>query len=247
MAECARETTVKWRVPPKTPALDMKQLNLRAARRWIQRRAERSKRVEDWMMYNNLDVVCRHHAHHRMRRKLIQPLPLLRSAAQQPARLTGVWVDAATVGPMLSNLALARIVDYLPHDLENTVRMVIYADDVNLFASGPISRGKQVRQRIKRSLEAVDAFISSIGLLISTTKTEALLVYPTLRARYEVGPHVLWTRSAMATISALPRNHAGSLPELEASSCQPPTQLSQLQERLPLSSRGAKAVRLTSP
>nr|XP_037270260.1 uncharacterized protein LOC119161854 [Rhipicephalus microplus] len=71
--------------------------------------------------------------------------------------------------------------------LEYEVRIAIYADDIALFASGPTLRGLQVRQSLNRSLEAVDAYITSIGLQLSTAKTEALLVHPTIKGRYEVG------------------------------------------------------------
>nr|XP_037289453.1 uncharacterized protein LOC119183021 [Rhipicephalus microplus] len=64
--------------------------------------------------------------------------------------------QGSILGPMLFNLALARIVDYIPRDLEYEVGIAIYADDIALFASGPTLRGLQVRQSLNRSLEAVD-------------------------------------------------------------------------------------------
>nr|XP_037275875.1 uncharacterized protein LOC119168583 [Rhipicephalus microplus] len=61
--QCASGATTVCRVPTGTPVPGIKLLNLRAARRRAQRRAERSDKAEDWTVYNRIDAVCGCHAH----------------------------------------------------------------------------------------------------------------------------------------------------------------------------------------
>ncbi|KAH7979081.1 hypothetical protein HPB49_008011 [Dermacentor silvarum] len=65
IAECARAATTRCVVPAGTPVPDIKQLNLRAARRRAQRKAVRTDKREHWTVYNRLDAVCRRHARQR--------------------------------------------------------------------------------------------------------------------------------------------------------------------------------------
>ncbi|KAH7946002.1 hypothetical protein HPB49_018844 [Dermacentor silvarum] len=65
IAECARAATTRCVVPAGTPVPDIKQLNLRAARRRAQRKAVRTDKREHWTVYNLLDAVCRRHARQR--------------------------------------------------------------------------------------------------------------------------------------------------------------------------------------
>ncbi|KAH7976271.1 hypothetical protein HPB52_010440 [Rhipicephalus sanguineus] len=55
-----------------------------------------------------------------------------------------------------------------------------------LPASGPTSRGREVRASVQSYINAVDYFVSGIGLELSAEKTEALLVHPNPLARYQV-------------------------------------------------------------
>ncbi|KAH7940786.1 hypothetical protein HPB49_005642 [Dermacentor silvarum] len=68
---------------------------------------------------------------------------------------------------------------------EYEVRVAVYADDIALFAAGPTERGRAVRRCVQSALDAVDAYISGIGLTLSAAKTEALLVHPRYGGRYE--------------------------------------------------------------
>ncbi|KAH7979258.1 hypothetical protein HPB49_008870 [Dermacentor silvarum] len=71
------------------------------------------------------------------------------------------------------------------------VRSAIYADDIAIFACGPTEVGYLVRASIQTAVDAVDEYLASIGLL-STAKTEALMVHPrAARARFEVPPLTL--------------------------------------------------------
>ncbi|KAH7936755.1 hypothetical protein HPB49_003731 [Dermacentor silvarum] len=65
IVECARAATTRCVVPAGTPVPDIKQLNLRAARRRAQRKAVRTDKREHWTVYNRLDAVCRRHARQR--------------------------------------------------------------------------------------------------------------------------------------------------------------------------------------
>ncbi|XP_037577007.1 uncharacterized protein LOC119459265 [Dermacentor silvarum] len=90
------------------------------------------------------------------------------------------------VGAFLSGRSMRRIGDYIPQLPEYEVRVAVYADDIALFAAGPTERGRAVRRCVQSALDAVDAYISGIGLTLSAAKTEALLVHPRYGARYEV-------------------------------------------------------------
>ncbi|XP_070378191.1 uncharacterized protein [Dermacentor albipictus] len=65
IAQCARAASTRCVVPAGTPVPDIKQLNLRAARRRAERLALRSGQREHWTVYNRLDAVCRRHAKQR--------------------------------------------------------------------------------------------------------------------------------------------------------------------------------------
>ncbi|XP_037515372.1 uncharacterized protein LOC119391795 [Rhipicephalus sanguineus] len=94
--------------------------------------------------------------------------------------------QGSVLSPFLFNLALARITDYLPRATAVEVRVAMYADDIALFACGPTSRGREVRASVQSYINAVDYFVSGIGLELSAEKTEALLVHPDPLARYQV-------------------------------------------------------------
>ncbi|XP_050028306.1 uncharacterized protein [Dermacentor andersoni] len=76
--------------------------------------------------------------------------------------------------------------------MSHEVRVAIYADDIALFATGPTQVGYQVRASVQTANDAVDQYMGSIGLQLSATKTEALLVHPRgTRARSEAPPLTL--------------------------------------------------------
>ncbi|XP_075534470.1 uncharacterized protein LOC142568352 [Dermacentor variabilis] len=100
-------------------------------------------------------------------------------------RAVGTGVPQGSVlSPFLFNLALARIPDYIPQFPTHEVRIAVYADDIALFASGPTSVGYAVRACVQRALDGVDAYISGIGLTLSSAKTKALIVHPKYEGQY---------------------------------------------------------------
>ncbi|XP_070385219.1 uncharacterized protein [Dermacentor albipictus] len=99
--------------------------------------------------------------------------------------------QGSVISPFLFNLALARLPDYIPKITAHEVRVAIYADDIALFACGPTDPGYPVRESLQSAINAVDEHLASIGLQLSASKTEALLVHPRSRARFEVPPLML--------------------------------------------------------
>ncbi|XP_037577084.1 uncharacterized protein LOC119459352 [Dermacentor silvarum] len=104
----------------------------------------------------------------------------------KPRAVTTGVPQGSVLSPFLFNLALARIGDYIPQLPAYEVRFAVYADDIALFASGPTGRGYVVRECVQSALDAVDAYISGIGLTLSAAKTEALLVHPRYGGRLEI-------------------------------------------------------------
>ncbi|KAH7964994.1 hypothetical protein HPB49_002759 [Dermacentor silvarum] len=108
--------------------------------------------------------------------------------------------QGSVLSPFLFNSALARLPDFIPRTLPSDVRLAIYADDLALISVGPTSSGRLVRQSIQGAINAIDSYLTGIGLNLSTTKTEALLVHPQFRGRYQVprlnlrGVLIPWSR-----------------------------------------------------
>lgn len=96
---------------------------------------------------------------------------------------TGVS-QGSVLSPFLCNLALARVPDYIPCDTPYDVRVVIYADDIALFARGPTHRRSAVLSSIQTGINAVDAYLKGIGLTLAASKTEALIVHPIALTRF---------------------------------------------------------------
>ncbi|KAH7937243.1 hypothetical protein HPB49_009453 [Dermacentor silvarum] len=94
--------------------------------------------------------------------------------------------QGSVLSPFLFNLALARLSDFIPCTLPFDVRLAIYADDLALLAVGPTSSGKQVHQSVQGAINAVDSYLTGIGLNHSPSKTEALVVHPQLHGRYHI-------------------------------------------------------------
>ncbi|XP_075721848.1 uncharacterized protein LOC142765159 [Rhipicephalus microplus] len=90
---------------------------------------------------------------------------------------TGV-PQGSVLSPFLFNAALARLIDHIPRDTAYEVRAAVYADDIALFTCGPTLRGQQVRQGLQAAIDAVDGFVTGIGLQLSAAKTQAMRVHP---------------------------------------------------------------------
>ncbi|XP_075556532.1 uncharacterized protein LOC142588579 [Dermacentor variabilis] len=104
-----------------------------------------------------------------------------------PRSVTAGVPQGSVLSPFLFNLALARLPDFIPKLTAFEVRVAIYADDIALFASGPTDYGCQVRQSLQSAINAVDEYLTSVGLQLSASKTEALMIHPRAsRARSEV-------------------------------------------------------------
>ncbi|KAH7979243.1 hypothetical protein HPB49_008809 [Dermacentor silvarum] len=84
----------------------------------------------------------------------------------------------SVLSPFLFNLALSRLPDFIPRTTSHEVRSAICSDDIALFACGPIEVAYLVRASIQTAVHAVDEYLASIGLQLSTAKTEALMVHP---------------------------------------------------------------------
>ncbi|KAH7954543.1 hypothetical protein HPB49_019687 [Dermacentor silvarum] len=96
--------------------------------------------------------------------------------------MTGV-PQGSVLSPFLFNMALAGLPASLPAHPRFPVRCSIYADDVALWTRGPRKFMPSIRGSLQRALDAVTAFLGSIGLTVSTAKTEAMLIHPLASAR----------------------------------------------------------------
>nr|XP_037291116.1 uncharacterized protein LOC119186822 [Rhipicephalus microplus] len=100
------------------------------------------------------------------------------------------WTASASAGsvlsPFLFNIALAGLPASLPTDTRFPARCSIYADDVALWVRGPRRSIPAIRRSLQAVLDAVVAYLRSIGLKVSATKTEALLIHPLAAARTHV-------------------------------------------------------------
>ncbi|KAH7982111.1 hypothetical protein HPB52_003007 [Rhipicephalus sanguineus] len=79
---------------------------------------------------------------------------------------------------------LSKLPDFIPCDTPCEVRSAIYADDIALFACGPGYHRSALLRSLQVAIDAVDAFLSGIGLTLAASKTEALLVHPRASTRF---------------------------------------------------------------
>ncbi|XP_037503740.1 uncharacterized protein LOC119378788 [Rhipicephalus sanguineus] len=107
---------------------------------------------------------------------------------------TGV-PQGSVLSPFLFNMALAGLAASLPTDTRFPARCSVYADDVALWARGPRRSIPAIRRSLQAALDAVISFLGSIGLKVSATKTEALLIHPLAAARVYVKPLRVGNRS----------------------------------------------------
>ncbi|XP_037288244.1 uncharacterized protein LOC119181160 [Rhipicephalus microplus] len=87
-------------------------------------------------------------------------------------------------------MALAGLPASLPTDTRFSARCSVYADDVALWVRGPRRSIPAIRRSLQAALDAVITYLGGIGLKVSATKTEALLIHPLAAAR----THVRWLR-----------------------------------------------------
>ncbi|XP_037529359.1 uncharacterized protein LOC119406700 [Rhipicephalus sanguineus] len=85
-------------------------------------------------------------------------------------------------------MAMAGLAASLPTGTRFPARCSVYADDVALWARGPRRSITAIRRSLQAALDAVISFLGSIGLKVSATKTEALLIHPLAAAPVHVKP-----------------------------------------------------------
>ncbi|XP_037501543.1 uncharacterized protein LOC119375437 [Rhipicephalus sanguineus] len=100
------------------------------------------------------------------------------STISDPRPVTAGVPQGSILSPFLFNLVLAKLLDYIPCDTTSEVRAAIYADDIALFVYGPSYRRSGLLEALQVAIDAVDAFLTGIGLTLAASKTEALLVHP---------------------------------------------------------------------
>ncbi|XP_037505979.1 uncharacterized protein LOC119382352 [Rhipicephalus sanguineus] len=113
----------------------------------------------------------------------------------QPRDITTGVPQGSVLSPFLFNMALAGLPASLPTDTRFPARCSVYADDVALWARGPRRSIPAIRRSLQAALDAVISFLGSIGLKVSATKTEALLIHPLAAARVYVKPLRVGNRS----------------------------------------------------
>ncbi|XP_075526583.1 uncharacterized protein LOC142558319 [Dermacentor variabilis] len=91
--------------------------------------------------------------------------------------------QGSVVSPFLFSQALARLPAAVPIDPNYPVSASIYADDIALWVRSPPHNHRRARSALQRALDTAAAYLSSIGLVISARKTEAMLLHPRAAAR----------------------------------------------------------------
>ncbi|XP_037564632.1 uncharacterized protein LOC119444281 [Dermacentor silvarum] len=95
--------------------------------------------------------------------------------------------QGSVLSPFLFNLALAPISECVRNTGHLLVRAVVYADDVALFVRGPPSAMAEMRLHLQAAVDAVGKFLRAIGLCLSATKSEELMVHPRATTRLHTG------------------------------------------------------------
>nr|XP_037288951.1 uncharacterized protein LOC119181810 [Rhipicephalus microplus] len=101
----------------------------------------------------------------------------------KPRDITAGVPQGSVLSPFLFNLAMAGLPASLPTGTRLPAHCSVYADDVALWARGPRRSVPAIRTSLQAALDAVSAYLSGIGLKVSATKTEALLIHPLTAAR----------------------------------------------------------------
>ncbi|XP_075735269.1 uncharacterized protein LOC119170629 [Rhipicephalus microplus] len=107
-------------------------------------------------------------------------------ATSQPRDITAGVPQGSVLSPFLFNMALAGLPASLPTDTRFPARCSVYADDVALWVQGPRRSIPAIGRLLQAALDAVITYLGGIGLKVSATKTEALLIHPLAAARTHV-------------------------------------------------------------
>nr|XP_037284109.1 uncharacterized protein LOC119176867 [Rhipicephalus microplus] len=107
-------------------------------------------------------------------------------ATSQPKVITAGVSQGSVLSPFLFNMALAGLPASLPTDTRFPARCSVYADDVAIWVRGPRRSIPAIRRSLQAVLDAVITYLGGIGLKVSATKTETLLIHPLVAARTHV-------------------------------------------------------------
>ncbi|XP_077514883.1 uncharacterized protein LOC144125401 [Amblyomma americanum] len=97
-------------------------------------------------------------------------------ATSTPQALTRGVPQGSVLSPMLFNLVMAQLPTCLPDGLKLPVRIAIYADDIALWCRGPRRQRDQVIKNVQRAITRVGSYLERVGLQLSPTKSEAMLL-----------------------------------------------------------------------
>ncbi|XP_077508593.1 uncharacterized protein LOC144119977 [Amblyomma americanum] len=94
-----------------------------------------------------------------------------------PRPITAGVPQGSVLSPFLFNLVMAGLPNAIQQD-RLRVFCSLYADDIALWVRAPRKHIVSARRALQRALDAVKSFLTSKGLVLSATKSEALLVHP---------------------------------------------------------------------
>lgn len=113
-------------------------------------------------------------------------------ATSSPRDVSSGVPQGSVLSPFLFNLVLAPLPDCIPAGLAFPVGMAVYADDIAIWAHGPTRLLSKVKACLQGVLWAVAAFLTSRGLQLSETKTQAMIFHSRgYRARKTTPPLTL--------------------------------------------------------
>ncbi|XP_077508527.1 uncharacterized protein LOC144119888 [Amblyomma americanum] len=94
-----------------------------------------------------------------------------------PRPITAGVPQGSVLSPFLFNMVMAGLPNAIQQD-RHQVFCSLYADDIALWVRAPRRHIISARLALQRALDAVKSFLTSKGLVLSATKSEALLVHP---------------------------------------------------------------------
>lgn len=95
-----------------------------------------------------------------------------------PRPVTSGVPQGSVLSPWLFNLVLAGLPKFVQQIRIHKVSCSIYADDIALWIRAPKRRIVSARKAMQQALDGVQYFLSSKGLTLSATKSEALVYHP---------------------------------------------------------------------
>nr|XP_054928105.1 uncharacterized protein LOC129385499 [Dermacentor andersoni] len=104
----------------------------------------------------------------------------------EPRDITAGIPQGSVLSPLLFNMELAGLPASLPAATRFPTRCSIYAVDVALWVRRPRRSTPAIRRSLQEALDAVVSYLGSIGLRVSATKTEALLIHRLASARLQL-------------------------------------------------------------